>query len=304
MTIKDWHKGVWYWLCKYIFVLIPATLFYRLVFFVNCRRLGFKWYWFNLKNPETFNEKINYLKLNDRNPLSPVVADKVSVRDYIIETIGEKYLVPLIGIYTDASDIDFEALPNQFALKTNHGSGWNLICKDKNGLNWETEKVRLNSWLKRSAYYLNREWQYKGVHPQLICEQMLEYEIKDFKLFCFNGSPKYIQVDVDRFTDSGHRRSLLTKDWIDTDIQLNYPKCATTPERPVHLAEMLSISKKLSAPFGFCRIDLYEHNNQIYFGEITIYPGGGVEPFLNKEQDIEIGKSIDLDFLNSRKPKS
>lgn len=296
MSVRHRYIGIWFWLCKHVFILMPASLFYKFVFWVNCKRLGCRWYSFDLENPETFNEKLNLLKLHDRNPLAPVVADKVSARKYVADTIGEKHLIPLIGIYKSTVEMDFAALPKSFALKTSHGSGWNLICLDKTKLNWKSETIRFNHWLNRNAYYLSREWQYKEIEPRLICEQMLAYNIKDFKFLCFNGNPEYIQVDMNRNTGE-QRRTLFTRDWQETDIQLNYPKSLLPPDKPTLLSEMLEIARKLSKPFTFCRVDLYEHDNQIYFGEITIHPGGGVEPFLKKEQDTEFGKSIDLDFL-------
>jgi len=292
-------KKIWYLVCKYFLIFIPTPLFYQLITFINFKRLGFKWYRLNLREPQTFNEKLNYLKLYNRNKLAPMVADKVTVREYVKETIGEQYLIPAIGIYRSADEIDFDALPNKFALKTNHGSGWNLICADKSKLNWQEEMKKLNKWLRKNAFYLSREWQYKNIRPQLICEELLEYEIKDFKIFCSNGKPLYIQVDSDRFTN--HERSLFTVNWEETNIQIRYPKIHKPISRPAHLDEMLMLAKKLSKPFEFCRIDLYEHHDQIYFGEITLHPGGGMEPFLNKSQDTEMGAMIDISNLQLQK---
>lgn len=285
-------KKLWYFICRYFLILIPTQSFYKIVSFVNFKRLGFKWYSFDLKNPKTFNEKLNYLKLHYRNDLGQIVADKVAVRDYVKESIGEQYLIPLIGVYDSATEINFETLPHKFALKTNHGSGWNLICADKTTLNWSEEVKKLNKWLDKNAFYLSREWQYKNIVPKLICEELLEYEIKDYKVFCSGGKPVYIQVDSDRF--SNHERTLFTTSWEETDIQIRYPKITKQVERPAHLDEMLMLSEKLAAPFCFCRVDLYEHDGNIYFGEITLHPGGGMEPFLNKSQDIEMGEMINI----------
>ena len=288
-------KELWYFICKNFLIFVPSHSFYKIVSFVNFKRLGFKWYSFDLKEPKTFNEKLNYLKLYSRNELGPVVADKVTVREYVKEKIGEQYLIPLIGVYDNANDINFKALPHKFALKTNHGSGWNLICADKSQLNWPEEVKKLNEWLEKNAFYLSREWQYKHIEPKLICEELLEYEIKDYKVFCSNGKPIYIQVDSDRFTN--HERTLFTTDWEETNIQIRYSKISKPVERPAHLEEMLDLSAKLAAPFSFCRVDLYEHDGNIYFGEITLHPGGGMEPFVNKVQDIKMGEIIDISAL-------
>jgi hypothetical protein len=286
-------RNLWYWTCKYVFIALPASTFSKFAFFINCIRLKHPYYSFNLKSPKTFNEKLNYLKLNDRNPLAPVVGDKVKVRDYVRDTVGDKYLIPSIGVFDNASKIDVNALPQRFALKTNHGSGWNLIVKDKSLLNWEVEKRQLNRWLNKNSFYLNREWHYKKITPLLLCEELLEFEIKDYKFFCSMGKPKLVQVDSDRF--SNHQRAMYTADtWQECKIQIRYAKSNNPIPKPKLLEEMVAISSKLAQPFVFCRVDLYEHNGKVFFGEITLHPGGGIEPFLNREMDLEMGHLIDL----------
>ena len=288
-------KELWYYCCKYVLIWIPDKWFYQLVAYVNYTRLGFKFYFFDLNLPKTFNEKLNFLKLKYRNPLAPIVADKVLVRRYVEEKIGEKYLVPVIGIYDNPDEIAFDQLPNRFALKTNHGSGWNLICKDKNTIDWKVEVKKIKVWLKKNAYYLNREWQYQVIQPKLICEVLLDYEIKDYKFFCRNGQPVYVQVDSERF--SNHERTIFTTNWQETDIRITYPKIKKKMEPPATLDEMLGLSAKLAEPFLFCRVDLYEHQGRVYFGEITLHPGAGSEPFGNKDQDLRMGYLIELSAI-------
>lgn len=289
-------RNLWYWVCKYVLIVIPDKWFYQIITFINYNRLGFKWYHLNLVTPKTFNEKLNYLKMNDRNELASVVADKVAVRDYVSNTIGANYLTPLIGVYDNAKEIDYDELPCKFALKTNHGSGgWNLICNDKSKLIWPDEVKKLNSWLRKNAYYLSREWHYKNIIPKLLCESLLEYEIMDYKFFCSQGNPQYIQVDRKRF--SSHERSLFTTEWVETNVLIRYNKISNEIPKPVLLDEMLMLSEKLSSPFHFCRVDLYEHNNRVYFGEITIHPGGGMEPFVRFEDDLKMGEVIDIKTL-------
>lgn len=292
MNTSDIIRRLWYYLCRYILVYIPSDIFIQLALFIDHKRLGFKGYYLNLERPKTFNEKINYLKFYDRNELIPTLADKVSVRKYVSDVIGEKHLIPIIGIYNSVHNISFDQLPEKFALKTSHGcGGWNLICRNKKNINWRKEKKKLNAYMNRNGYYLTREWQYNS-KPKLICEELLEYDLIDYKFFCNNGVAKAIQVDTGRFTN--HQRKLFDVDWEELNIQIRYPKSDVGIVKPNKLDEMIKIANKLSKPIILCRVDLYEHKNKIYFGEITFYPGGGTEPFINYNQDLEFGKMFEL----------
>ncbi|MDX1940148.1 MAG: ATP-grasp fold amidoligase family protein [Saprospiraceae bacterium] len=246
----------------------------------------------DLENPKSFNEKINYLKLHTRYDLASIVADKYRVREYVKGKIGETYLIPLIGIYKKAEDIAFHELPNQFALKTNHGSGWNVICREKSNLNIKRVVKKLNTWLNFNAYYLSREYQYKDIKALILCEELLRYNIEDYKFFCFEGEPKFIQVDVGRFTY--HERAYYDLDWNLLPFSICYPITGKDLLRPEKLEEMISISKKLACDFFFSRIDLYLHNDKIFFGEITLFPEGGSGPFIKKDQDFMVGEYLEL----------
>ena len=285
-------KSVWYFLSKYLFIHLPDTFYFQFMFCVTNLRLGYRPYFLNLSNPKSFNEKINWLKLHHRFESGPILADKIAVRDFVKNKIGENYLIPLIETYENANKINFEKLPDSFALKTNHGSGWNIICKNKSELNREESVKKMNKWLGLNSYYLSHEWQYKLIKPQLICEELLEFEINDYKFFCFDGEPKFIQVDIDRF--SNHTRSFYNLEWEKQPFGINYPLGQKQIDKPEKLVEMLSVSRKLSKNLKFARIDLYEHNNKVYFGEITLHPGGGFEPFLMKQQDLFMGQYINL----------
>ncbi|MCB9201609.1 MAG: hypothetical protein H6604_00980 [Flavobacteriales bacterium] len=251
-------------------------------------RLKYKPYKLNLSNPKTFNEHLNYKKLKENYPLGTIVADKVKVRTYIKEKIGEKYLIPIHGIYSSADEVNFKELPKGFALKTNHGSGWNVICQDKEKLDIQATKNKFSKWLKYNAYYLSREWQYKDIQPLIICEKLLKYEIFDYKFFCFKGQPIFIQVDIDRFTN--HTRNFYDLEWNLQGFGINYPLFNKKIEKPAQLQEMIEVSKVLSKDFDFVRVDLYVYENKVFFGELTLYPGGGFEPFLSIEQDLEMGE--------------
>lgn len=231
----------------------------------------------NLKNPESFNEKLNWLKLYDTNPLKTVCSDKYLVREYVEKKIGSEVLIPLIGVWEKPEDIDFEALPNQFVLKANHASGTNIICTNKQKLDvCETIDV-LRKWLKLDFYIIGRERQYKNIKRKIICEAFIG-EINevpvDYKFYCFNGEVKFIQLDLYRF--SNYQKVLYSKDWDKLSIKFNGRDNSTEIPKPHCLNEMLDIALKLSVGFLFVRVDLYLSNTQILFGELTFTPGNGL----------------------------
>ena len=255
----------------------------------------------DLESPKTFNEKLQWLKLHDRNPQYTVCVDKYKVREYIAQTIGKEYLIPLLGVWDTPDKIDFNRLPDQFVLKCNHNSGLGMcICKDKSHLNIAKVKKDLWQGLKQDYYLTGREWPYKNVQPRIIAEKYMVdesgYELKDYKIFVFNGIPKFIQVDYDRFTN--HHRNFYDTSWNYVPFTTCYP---TNPSKqiiqPVCLDEMLNIAEKLTSNIGkpaFCRIDLYVTSNKIYFGEITFYHGSGFEKFEPEEWDQKLGELINL----------
>lgn len=285
----------WYFLCTNFLKYIPDAAFVRLMVFINFLRIGYKPYWLNLKEPRTFNEKLNWLKLNKNYENKFFLADKYLVREYVKNTIGEQYLIELIGVFNNAEEINIEKLPNSFALKTNHGSGWNFICQNKHDAQIKKKIEKLNYWLGINAYFLSRERQYKNIKPLLICEHLLGYNIQDYKIFCANGQPFMIQVDDSRFTH--HKRTLFDLKWNRIDIGIRYEIIDKEIERPIALDEMLLLSKKLSQLLDFCRVDLYYHEGRIYFGEITFHPGGGMEPFHSYEDDLKMGEYISIPNL-------
>lgn len=270
--------------------MLPDSLFFQFTSWVTHVRLGFKFSFLNLANPTSFNEKLNYIKTLPLNDQHTLLADKVLVRDFIAEKIGDKYLVPCLGIYRNAKEINFDTLPGRFILKTNHGSGWNIICRDKKAFNRQRAVYLFTRWLSFNAYYLSRERQYKNIKPLIICEQLLEYEIYDYKFFCFKGKPQFVQVDIDRFSD--HKRAFFNLKWEKLPFSIRYDISEKVIPKPHQLSEMENIATILSQGLVFSRIDLYVHNNQVFFGEITLIPGGGNEPFLPMEYDFTIGKLL------------
>ena len=254
----------------------------------------------NLDNPRTFSEKIQWLKLYDRKPVYTTMVDKYAVKRYVAERIGEKYVIPTLGVWSHFDDIDFEKLPSQFVLKCTHDSGGLVICKDKDSLNLQEAKDKINKSLKRDYYKIAREWPYKNVPRQIIAEKYIEpaanvSDLTDYKWYCFGGEPKYCQVIQNRHIKE-------TIDFFDTAwnhqefVGLNpaVGPATVTPARPNQLDTQIKIAKILSKDIPFSRIDLYESGSEIYFGEITFYPASGYGKFTPEKYNELLGDMITL----------
>lgn len=253
----------------------------------------------NLKNPQTFNEKIQWLKLYDRNPIYTKLVDKYAVRDYVSKTIGDQYLIPLIGVYNTPNEINFYHLPNQFVLKSNHGSGDVFICNDRSLLNKKKLRKNINTWLKKNYYWPYREWPYRDIEPKLICEKYLiddndSIYLTDYKFYCFNGIPKYCQVISNRGVNE--TIDFYDENWIKMPFTglRNLPKSNQRMPKPEKYEEMLRIAQKLSKNIPFVRVDLYYVKNKIYFGEMTFYPQSGFGNFTPTEWNVKVGDLIKL----------
>ncbi len=251
----------------------------------------------NLGNPQTFNEKLQWLKLYDRNPEYTMYVDKYAVREHIKNSIGEEYLIPLIGVYNSVEEIDWDELPDKFVLKCTHGSQCNIICSDKSRLNIEESKAKLKKWMNRNWFWYGREWPYKNVKPRIICEKYMVdesgTELKDYKVFCFNGTPRLIQVDFNRFTE--HRRNLYDTNWNQIDGFFHFPSDRSVEiAKPKQLNTMLKLAENLAVQTVFSRIDFYLIYEKIYFGEITLYPESGFGKFSPSELDSRLGSWITL----------
>jgi len=256
----------------------------------------------NLKNPRSFNEKIQWLKVYERNPMYTILSDKYCVREYVSRKIGEQYLIPLIGVYDDVDDIPWDELPTKFVLKCNHASGTNIICKNRETLDIRDSIKKLKKWMRTNYYWYSREWSYKNIKPKIVCEKYMVdesgVELKDYKIFCFHGEPKLIQVDYNRF--KGHKRNLYDISWNYIDVSIKYPNDSKVYiERPEKLEEMLELAKKLSADYPHVRVDFYSISGEIYFGEMTFYHGSGHERFTPKELEIQMGEWINLPNIQS-----
>ncbi len=268
----------------------------------------------DLENPKGFNEKIQWLKLYDRKSEYTILVDKYLVREYVKEKIGEKHLIPLIGVWNDPDEIDFNLLPNQFVLKCTHNSGLGMfMCKDKAKCDILVVKSDLKRALSTKNYYASREWAYKNVHPRIIGEKLIEDKdsaiwggtLLDYKFYCFNGIPKFLYVGSNAFSDGikGELKlSFFDLNWKPTPFYRNDHKpLAINVGQPERFDEMIQIARTLSDGIPFVRVDLYWVNNQILFSEMTFYPGGGYGLFYPKEWELKLGDMITLPEKNRSK---
>ena len=249
----------------------------------------------DLKHPKTFNEKLQWLKLYDRKPVYTTMVDKYEAKKYIAKQIGNEYIIPTLGVWNNFDEIDFDTLPNQFVLKCTHDSGGLVICHDKTKLDFKEAKEKINKCLATNYFYSGREWPYKNVKPRIIAEQYMADDLRDYKLFCFNGVPRMTLVCSERFTKDGLKEDFYDEAWNHLDIQRPSHDNAILPiQRPKQYELMKQLTAKLSEHIPFARIDFYEINEKVYFGEITFYPASGFEGFKPEEWDLKLGEWIKL----------
>lgn len=251
----------------------------------------------NLKNPITFDEKLQWLKLYDRKDEYTVWADKYEVRNYVAEKLGEQYLIPLLGVWNFADELKLDDLPEQFVLKCTHDSASVCICTNKKNFDWNAAMDKLQKSLNQNYYWHSREWPYKNITPRIIAEAYMTdesgTELKDYKIYTFGGEPYLIQVDFDRFHN--HRRNLYTTEWEYIDETIEYSKDPNVKiAKPEHLEEMLECSRKLAVGTISLRTDFYSINGKIYFGEITFYQEAGFAHFEHEEFAKKLGDQIKL----------
>ena len=257
-------------------------------------------YELNLENPKTFNEKLQWLKLNDRKDIYTTMVDKYKVREYIKEKIGEEYLIPLIGVWDNPDDIDFDKLPEKFVLKCNHNSSIGMcICKDKSKINIKKIKRELKKGLKQDFYLRGREWPYKNVERKIICEEYMEdnktKDLKDYKFFCFNGKVECMFIASDRQNKNEETKfDFFDKEFNHLNFTNGHPSSNRKIQKPNMYDEMIKIAEKLSKDIPQVRVDLYEINDKIYFGELTFFHWSGLIPFKPKEWDYKLGELIKI----------
>ena len=259
----------------------------------------------DLKNPKSFNEKLQWLKLHDRKDIYTTMVDKYEVKNYVSKIIGDDYIIPTIGIYDKFDDIDFNKLPNQFVIKCTHDSGGLVICSDKTTFDIDSAKKKINDCLHHNYFNTWREWPYKNVKTRIIVEKYMGDDLNDYKIMCFNGNPYYSFVCSDRNTDKGLHVTFFNDRWTKMNFERHYPSSKEEIKKPIKYDKMLELSKILSQNIPFVRVDWYEINNKIYFGELTFFPGGGYEEFTPEEWDYKLGDLINIEGVrNNEKGKS
>ena len=261
----------------------------------------------NLKNPKTFNEKIQWLKLNDRKPEYSKMVDKYEAKEYVGNIIGKQYIIRSLGIYDRFDEIDFDKLPNQFVIKCTHDFGGIVIVKDKKELDIECAKRTINRHLKKNFYVVNREWVYKNVKPRIIIEEYMEdkkqCELIDYKIYSFNGKCDYVMACFDR-QKVDTKFIYYDKNWnIKKEFSNDGKKYGETInlEKPKNLDKMFEFARKLSKGIPFVRVDFYEANGNLYFGELTFYPAAGFDNTRTKEVQEYLDNSLDLEELINEK---
>lgn len=288
-------------LLKKISNFIPDKLYLSMVYYYIFHKK------LNLKTPSTFNEKLQWLKLYDRNPLYTTLVDKYAVKDYIKNLLGEEYIIPTISIYDNVDDINLNDLPDSFVLKTTHDSGGVRICKEKDSFDLNEAKRYLKSRLNQNYYYLWREWPYKNVKPKIMVEKYMEDskgELVDYKFFCFDGKIDNVMVCVDRNKkDTETKFYFFNQNWelLRLNIRGKQAPEGFTLKKPKCIDNMFEIASILSKGIPFVRIDLYECNEHIYFGEFTFYPDSGFDNNLLPETDIYLGNLLKIDNIRRKK---
>lgn len=287
-----------YWILYYIFIY---TKLQRFLTDEQSIRLKYRCALkkeLNLENPQTFTEKLNWQKLYDRNPLYTKLVDKYEVKKYVADLIGDEYLIKTIGVYDTANQIDFNSLPSQFVLKCTHDSGDIIICKDRNVLDIDNARKKLNKGLQNNFYYDSREWPYKNVRPRIIAEEYMEdsktHELRDYKFFCFDGRVECMFVASDRQNREEPYFDFFDMDYHHLKIRNGHPNSENLPAKPLRFEKMKELASILSKGLPQVRVDFYEVDGKVYFGEFTFFHFGGFTPFEPVEWDYKLGSWIDL----------
>ena len=248
----------------------------------------------NLETPQSFNEKMNWLKLRDRRDVYTTMADKYAAKTYVAERIGPEYVVKNYGVYDRWEDIDFDSLPNKFVIKGTHDSGGAFICKDKNTFDFKEAEQRIKHNLRINYFFPLREWPYKNIKPRIIVDQLLDdhsgSELRDYKFWCFNGKPTFMYV-----TNKGKviKENFYDMDFKPISIDHGFERTIPEYEKPTNFDKMKELAAQLSAGIPFVRVDFFNVDGKIYFGEFTFYDWGGMRPFRN-DWDEKIGQFIEL----------
>lgn len=270
--------------------LLPRFLQIKYLEWLYKRKIGRRVNW---SSPKAYTEKIQWAKLHDNTPIKTTLSDKYLVREWVSEKIGDQYLIPLLGVWDKYSEIDFNQLPDRFVLKTNHGSGTVIVVRDKAAIDHKRNSSLFNDWMHTDyAYVFGLEMQYTNIKRKIIAEQYLdskEKELQDYKFLCFDGKPYYCWVDLDRF--SNHTRNIYDLNWeLQPWNQYTYGNCKKDIPKPKNFDKMVEIASVLCQGFSHVRVDLYNIEGKIYFGEMTFTNGSGYECIVPDEYDFKLGE--------------
>lgn len=276
--------------------LLPDEIFLKLMFRA---RMGCK---LDLENPKSFNEKLQWLKIHNRNPKYTKMVDKYEAKGLIASIVGKEYVVPTYGVWDSFSQIDFSQLPSEFVLKTTHDGGRVFICRNKDTFDYCAARESLSKGLKTNFFWQGREWPYKNVKPRIIAEALLKTnsdsnessELVDYKVMCFNGVAKYCFTCTGRHSENGLHVTFFDRDWKKMPFQRHYPVELGDIQKPENYCQMLTLAEKLADNMPFLRVDFYEVDGKLYVGELTLYPGNGYEEFFPAEWDDALGEMIKL----------
>jgi hypothetical protein len=287
-------KRVMLFLIKITSRYLSDEVFLRMYYYVHMNK------YLDLKCPMTFNEKLNWLKLYDRRPIYTKLVDKYEVKSYVSSIIGEDKVIPTYAVWDSPEEIDWSILPKQFVLKTTHGGGncGVIICKDKNVFDINLAYNKLKKALKQDLYKSSREWPYRDVKRRIIVEPYIEdkqtSELRDYKFFCFDGDVKFLFIASERQTRPEPYFDFFDAEFNPLPIKQGHPNSENKPSKPKCFEEMKIIASKLSKGFPHVRVDLYEVNGSVLFGELTFYHFGGVVPFEPEAWDYKLGEYIQL----------
>ncbi len=278
---------------KNFFDWMPDKIFLRMKYRLIMKKK------LNLDNPVTFNEKLQWLKLYDRNPQYTKMVDKYEAKEYVSKIIGGEYIIPTLGVWDKFEDIDFKKLPDQFVLKPTHTSGDVFICKDKSTIDYKRLKKTVNKWLKRNYYSIHREWPYKNIKPRIIAEKYMCTKqintLTDYKFFCFNGKPRFLYVSEGLDNHKTAKISFANMGYeMERFHRCDYSSFEQLPPKPVNFEKMKAFANKLASEISFLRVDFYEVESKIYFGELTFFPCAGYIPIEPQKYDLELGKMLIL----------
>lgn len=291
-AFTDWRFLVHILSYKGLLGMVPHELFLKWEYFYNFGRE------LNLEAPTNYTEKLQWLKLYDHRTEYATMVDKYAVKKYVASQIGEEYVIPLLGVWDHAEDIDFESLPERFVLKTTHDSGTLLICKDKRNLDYDKTRQAFKEYLKRRYYNHNREWPYKNVKPRIIAEEYMEdstyKELRDYKFFTFGGEPKVLYIAQGRGKGEPTVADFFDMEFNHLPFTIDHDMALVPPEKPTNFELMKELAAKLSAGTPQLRVDFYEVDGKVYFGEMTFFHCSGMEAFHPEEWDKIFGDWVTL----------